>query len=83
MDLISTRAVELAQGMKAAHQNTQLIKGTSISRVSHDQKSTENSGKQEQSKKKSCTTALAKLGTVLQIVPLRTAIFTPVVKRAT
>ena len=54
-DLTLARAVELAQGMEAAHQNTQLMKGKAegtISKVSHEQKSTGNSDKQEQCKKK-------------------------------
>ena len=54
-DLTFTRAVELAQGMEAVHRNTQLMKGRpegTISRVFHDQKSTGNSGKREQSKRK-------------------------------
>ena len=50
--LTFTRAVELAQGMEVANQNTQLMKGRPKGRVSHDQKSTGNSGKQEQCKRK-------------------------------
>ena len=45
-----TRAVDLAQGVEAAHQNTQLMKGKpegTISRVFHDQKSAGNYGNQE------------------------------------
>ena len=54
-DLTLARAVELAQGMEAAHQNTQLMKRKAegiITKVSHEQKSTGNSDKQK--KKKPC-----------------------------
>ena len=56
-DLTLARAVELAQGMEAAHQNTQLLKGKTegaISKVTHEQRLTSNSDKPEQSKKKKC-----------------------------
>ena len=51
-DLTLARAVGLAQGMEATHQNTQLMKGKSegvISKVTHEQG---NPDKQEQHKKK-------------------------------
>ena len=54
-DLTLARAVEIAQGMEAAHQNTQLMKGKmegAISRVTREQNSTNSSDKQEQHKKK-------------------------------
>ena len=56
-NLTLARAVELAQGMEAAHQNTQFMKGKAegtIGKVTHEQKSTSSSDKQEQSKKKKC-----------------------------
>ena len=65
VDLTFTRAVELSQGMEAAHQNTQLMKGRpegTISRVSHDQESTGNSSKQEQSKRKKLCYRCGKAG---------------------
>ena len=54
-DLTLTRAVEIAQGMEAAHQNTQLMKGKvegAISKVTQEQNSMNSSDKQEQHKKK-------------------------------
>ena len=69
-DLTFTRAVELAQGMEAAHKNTQLMKGRqegTISRVSHDQKSTGNSGKREQSKRKKPCYRCGKAGHALHL----------------
>ena len=54
-NLTLTRAVEIAQGMEAAHQNTQLMKGKvegTISKVTQEQNSMNSSDKQEQHKKK-------------------------------
>ena len=52
-----TRAVELAQGMEAAHLNTQFMKGKTegaISKVTHDQRSANTGDKSEQHKRKKC-----------------------------
>ena len=54
-DLTLARAVEISQGMEAAHQNTQLMKGKVegvISKVTQEQTSTNSFDKQEQYKKK-------------------------------
>ena len=54
-DLTLARAIEIAQGMEAAHQNTQLMKRGvegAISKVTQEQNSTSSPDKQEQYKKK-------------------------------
>ena len=57
-DLTLVRAVEISQGMEAAHQNTQLMKGKvegAISKVIQEQNLTNSFDKQEQYKMKSNT----------------------------
>ena len=56
-DLTLTQAVELAQGMEAAHQNTQFMKEKTegaISKVTHEQRSANTGDKSEQHKRKKC-----------------------------
>ena len=56
-NLTLTRAVEIAQGMEAAHQNTQFMKGKTegaISKVTHEQRSAGNGDKPDPHKKKKC-----------------------------
>ena len=50
-------AAELAQGMEAAHQNTQFMKGKTegaISKVTHEQRLASNGDKPDPHKKKKC-----------------------------
>ena len=56
-DLTLTRAMELAQGMKADHQNTQFMKGKTegaISKIIHEQRSASNGDKPNPRKKRKC-----------------------------
>ena len=55
--LTLTQAVELAQGIEAAHQNNPFMKGKTegpISKVTHEQRSANTGDKSEQHKRKKC-----------------------------